>query len=247
LEYFICEIIKPIKRRNSKTALNKNKSMNKVLSVHTCVEHCLYRFLRDGQCYNGQSPYACKEFKHRANGIDLEKISSGLKDRLRDSIVLGYRRQAERNKATTLIDSGTEEVFTRTIPFPLMDGERKRVSPAGVVSYVWFDPEVDRVTKTNRIKVEAHRMHLNHVAPGGGWVNKNVPKSICTECGAMVQYPHDPKKVTVKCWLCVAKEVLIHKNKKLETQDIKTKGTKTNGKRTSIPKRKKVGRRNSRA
>jgi hypothetical protein len=121
------------------------------------------------------------------------------------------------------------------------------VSPAGVVSYVWFDPEVDRVTKTNRIKVEAHRMYLNHVATGGGWVNKNVPKSICTECGAMAQYPHDPKKVTVKCWLCVAKEVLIHKNKKPETQDIKTKGIKTNGKRTSIPKRKKVGGRNSRA
>ena len=138
-------------------------------------------------------------------------------------------------------------MFTKPIPFPPMDEERKRISRDGLVTYVWFDRRVERVTKTKRIAVKKHGAQLKPVATGGGRVNKNVPKSICTKCGAVVQYPHDPKKVTVKCWLCVAKEVLAHKNKKSETQDIKTKGTKNNGKRTSIPKRKKVGRRNPRA
>lgn len=240
---FICEIIKPIKRRNSRTALNKTKSMNKVLSVHTCVEQCLDRFLRDGQCYHGQVPFGCDEFEKQAKEIDIEKMSSELENRLSDSIVLQHQRQAAKNKVTT----DSEEMFTKPIPFPPMDEERKRISRDGLVTYVWFDHRVERVTKTKRIAVKKHGAQLKPVATGGGRVNINVPKSICTKCGAVVQYPHDPKKVTVKCWLCVAKEVLAHKNKKSETQDIKTKGTKNNGKRTSIPKRKKVGRRNPRA
>jgi hypothetical protein len=245
LEYFICEIIKPIKRRNSKTALNKNKSMNKVLSVPTCVEQCLYRFLRDGQCYHGQVPFGCDEFEKQAKGIDIGKMSSELENRLRGSIVLQYRKQAEQNTVT--VNPETEEMFTKPILFPPMDEQRKQVSRDGIVTYVWFDPRVERVTKTKRIAVKRHGTQLKPLATGGGRVNKNVPKSICIECGTIVQYPHDPKKVTVKCWLCVAREVLVHKNKKPETQDIKTEGTKTNGKRTSIPKRKKARRRNSRA
>jgi hypothetical protein len=240
---FICEIIKPIKRRNSKTALNKNKSMNKVLSVHTSVEQCLYRFLRDGQCYNGQVPYGCNEFERQAKEIDIEKMSSELENRLSSSVVLQYQRQAAKNK----VNADSEEMFIKPIPFPPMDEERKRISEDGIVTYVWFDPKVNSTTKTKIIKYEGHETQLKVIATGGGRTNKNVPKSICTECGAMVQYPHDAKKVTVKCWLCVAKKVLAHKNKKPETQDMKTKGTKTNGKRTSIPKRKKTGRRNSRA
>jgi hypothetical protein len=243
--YFVCEIIRPIKRRSSRTALNKNKSMNKVLSVHTCVEQCLYQFLRDGQCYNGQYLCSCKEFKQRIDGIDLEQIASGLRARLKDSIVLKYREQAERNKVTTSTD--TEEVFTKKVLFPPMDEERKRTSSAGVVSYVWFDPKIDRVTKTKKVRVEKHGTGLNQVASGGGSANKKAPKSLCTKCGAWIQYPHDSKTLTVTCWLCVAKEVLAHENKKPETSDTKTKEGKSNGKRTSIPKRKKPGRRSSRA
>jgi hypothetical protein len=230
--YFVCEIIKPIKRRSSRTALNKNKSMNKVLSVHTCLEQCLYQFLRDGQCCHGQVPFGCDEFERQAKEIDIEKMSSELENRLSDSIVLQHQRQAAKNK----VNADSEEMFTKPIPFPPMDEQRKQVSKDGIVTYVWFDPMVEHVTKTKRIAVKRHGTQLKPVATGGGRVNKNVPKSICTEC---------PKKVTVKCWLCVAKEVLVHKNKKPETQDIKTRGTKTNGKRTSIPRRKKVGRRNS--
>jgi hypothetical protein len=248
LENFICEIIKPIKRRSSRTALNKNKSMNKVLSLHTCVEQCLYQFLRDGQCYNGKDPNSCKDLKKQANGIDLEKITTDLKDRLKDSIVLQYRDQAERNKVTTSTD--TEEVFTGKVLFPPMDEDRKRVSPAGVVGYVWFDPELDRVTKTKRVKVETHGTQLQHIAAGGGWADYahgKVPKSLCTKCGQWVQYPHDPETRTVICWLCVAKEALADENKKPETPYTKPKEGKSNGKRTSIPKRAKAGRRNSRA
>jgi hypothetical protein len=217
--------------------------MNKVLSVHTCVEQCLYQFLRDGQCYNGQVPFGCNEFEKQAKGINIEKMSSELETKLMGSIVLQYRKQAEQNTVTA--NPETEEIFTKLIPFPPMDEEQKQISKDGIVTYVWFDRKVNSTTKTKIIKNEGNGTQPKVIATGGGRVNKNVPKSICTECGAMVQYPHDPKKVTVKCWLCVAKEVLVHK--KPETQDIKPKGTKTNGKRTSIPKRKKVGRRNPRA
>jgi hypothetical protein len=244
LEHFICEVIKPIKRRSIRAALNKNKSMNKVLSVHTTTEQCLYQFLRDGQCYNGQTPYSCKDFKERANGSNPEQIASGLRARLNGSIVLKYREQAERNKATASTDPETEDVFTKPIPFPPMGEDCKRVSHTGAVSYVWFDPKVDKVTKTKKVKVETHETVLNQVASGGGRVNKKVPKSLCTKCGQWVQYPHDPEKVTVTCWLCVAKEMLAHENKKPETPEPKER--KSNGKRTSIPKRKKAGRRNSR-
>jgi hypothetical protein len=246
VENFICEIIKPIKRRSSRTALNKNKSMNKVLSVHTCIDQCLYQFLRDGQCYNGQNPYACKEFKQRADGIDLEQISSELRGRLKDSTVLKYREMAEQNKVT--ISTETEEVFTKQIPSPTMDKERKRISSAGVVSYVWFDPKTDNVTKTKKLRIETHGTQLNQVAVGGGWVDsihKGAPKSLCTKFGSWVKYPHDPKTLKVTCWLCVAKDVLAYESKKPK-QDTETKEPKPNGKRTSIPKRKKAGRRNSR-
>jgi hypothetical protein len=245
MEYFICEIVKPIKRRSLKTALNKTKSMNKVLSVHTCVEQCLYQFLRDGQCYNGKDPYACKDFRQQTKGINLDQITTELKDRLRDSIVLKYREMAEQNKVT--ISTDTEEVFTKQIPFPPMDQERKRVSSAGVVSYVWFDPKTDSVTRTKKLRIETHGTQLNQVAVGGGLadcVNKGSPKSRCNKCGEWVQYPHDPKTLKVTCWLCVAKEVLAHENKKSETPEPKKE--KSNGKRTSIPKRKKAGRRNPR-
>ena len=245
-KYFICEIIKPIKRRSIKTALNKNKSMNRVLSVHTCIEQCLYQFLRDGQCYNGQDPYACKEFKQRSVGIDLEQISSELRNRLKDSIVLKHRQMAEQNKVNVSID--TEEVLNRQILFPPMDEKHKNVSSAGVVSYVWFDPKTDNVTRTKKMKIETHGTQLNQVAVGGGLADctsKGVPKSRCTKCSDWVQYPHDPKTLKVTCWLCVAKEVLEYENKDPETPEPKKE--KSNGKRTSIPKRKKAGRRNSRA
>ena len=182
--------------------------MNKILSVHTTTKQCLYQFLRDGQCYNGKDPYFCKDFKQRTDGIDLEQITSGLKDRLKDSIVLQYRKQAEQNKVT--ISTDTEEVFTKTIPFPPMDEERKRVSPAGVVSHMWFDPKTDSVTKTKKVKIETRGSRLNQVASGGGSANKKAPKSLCTKCGQWVQYPHDPKTLTVTCWLCVAEEVLAY-------------------------------------
>jgi hypothetical protein len=243
VEHFICEIIKPIKRKSTRTALNKNKSMNKVLSVHTIAEQCLYQFLRDGQCCNGNDPYSCKEFKQQANGINLEKTTTELQGRLNDSIVLQYREQAEQDKVITSTDA--EEVFTKTIPFPPMDKERKRVSPAGVVNYIWFDPETDKVTKTKKVKVETHGSKLNQVATGGGRVEKKAPKSLCVKCGEWVQYPHDPKTMQVTCGLCVAKEVLAHENKKSETPESKEK--KSHGKRTSIPRRKQSGRRNSRA
>jgi hypothetical protein len=200
VENFICEIIKPVKRRNSRTALNKNRSMNKVLSVHNTVDQCLYQFLRDGQCYNGQDPNSCKEFKQRANGIDLERITTELKNRLKDSIVLKYQRRAEQKKVSAISSLQDDD-----------DAEPQ----------------------------------LRVVAPGGGRVNRKAPKSLCTKCGSWVQYPHDSKKVTVTCWLCVAKEVLAHENKKPETPE--PKEGKSNGKRTSIPRRKKAGRRNSRA
>jgi hypothetical protein len=246
MEYFICEIIKPIKRRSSRTALNKNKSMNKVLSGHTCIDQCLYQFLRDGQCYNGQSPYVCKEFKQRSDGVDPGQISLKLRNKLKDSIVLKYREMAEQNKVT--ISTDIEEIFARQIPFPPMDQERKRISSAGVVSYVWFDPKPDNVTKTKKLRIETHGTQLNQVAVGGGLAdcaNKGAPKSLCTKCGSWVKYPHDPKTLKVTCWLCLAKEVMAHENKKPK-QDIKTKETRTDGKRTSIPKRKKAGRRYSR-
>ena len=102
MEHFICEIIKPIKRRSSRTALDKRKSMTKVLSVYTTAEHCLYQSLRDGQCYNGHNPYTCEEFKRRVDGIDLEGITTELKVRLNDSIVLKYRELAERKKISTV-------------------------------------------------------------------------------------------------------------------------------------------------
>lgn len=246
-DFFVCQIIKPIKRRSSQTALNKNKSMNKVLSVHTCAGQCLYQFFRDGHCYNGQDPYACKEFEQQANGIDLEQLAAELKDRLQDSIVLKYREQAEQKKVPPVTDSEADEVFTKTVRFPLMDKERKREGCAGVVSYVWFDPKTDNVTKTKRARIEAHGIRLNHVATGGGRVNEKASKSTCTECGAAVRYPHDPESLKVKCWLCVAKEVLACENKGPENPDTKIKKGKSNGKRTSIPKRKQPGRRNSRA
>jgi hypothetical protein len=202
VEHFICEIIKPIKRRSIKAALNKNKSMNKVLSVHTTAEQCLYQFLRDGKCYNGQDPNACKEFKQRIEGIDLEQITAELKGRLRDSILLKYRQHAEQNKVPVVSD--TQEAD---------DAE----------------------------------LQLSMVASGGDRVNEEAPKSLCTECGAWVQYPHDPKTLQVTCWLCVAKEVFECANEKQETPDTKPKESKPNGKRSSIPKRRQAGGRNSRA
>ena len=174
--------------------------MNLLLSVHTTTEQCLYQFLRDGQCYNGQNPFTCEEFKRRADGIDLEGITTDLKARLNDSIVLKYREQGERKKASAA-------------PIPGDEGEPT----------------------------------LRVIAIGGGRANKKAPKSLCAKCGQWVQFPHDPEKVTVTCWLCVANEVLASENIKPETPDTKPKGGKPNGKRTSIPKRKKAGRRNSRA
>jgi hypothetical protein len=244
LEHFICEIIKPIKRRSIKAALNKNKSINKILCVHTTAEQCLYQFLRDGKCHHGQNPYSCKEFKEWTNGVDLEQIASGLRVKLKDSIVLKYREQAEQNKVINSTD--TQEVFTKPIPFPPIDKERKRVSSAGIVNYIWFDPKTDKVTKTKKVKVKTHGSKLNQVATGGGRTNQDAPKSLCTKCGEWVQYPHDPENLEVTCWLCVAKGVLEYENKKPETSNTKTKESKPNGKRTSIPRRKKSGRRTSR-
>jgi hypothetical protein len=220
LEYFTCEIIKPIKRRSTRTALNKNKSMNKVLSVHTCAEQCLYQSLRDGQCYNGQDPSACKEFKQRASGIVLERITTELKGRLRDSIVLQYQEQAEQNKVSISTDPEVEEVFTRQIPFPPMTEERKQVSPASVVSYVWFDPKNDKITKTKKVDRSTHWTGLNQVTTGAGLANGNAPRSLCTKCGEWVRYPHDPKTLMVECWLCVTKEVLACENKKPKEKSI---------------------------
>jgi ABC-type sulfate/molybdate transport systems ATPase subunit len=141
-----------------------------------------------------------------------------------------------------------EEVFTKQILFPPMDEERKRISSAGVVSYVWFDPKTDKVTRTKKLRIETHGTQLNQVAVGGGLAdcaNNGVPKSLCTNCGGWVKYPHDPKTLQVTCWLCVTKEAMEYKNKKSETPEPKKE--KSNGKRTSIPKRKQAGRRNSRA
>ena len=247
MEYFICEIIKPIKRRSITAALNKNKSMNKVLSAHTCIEHCLYQYLRDGQCCNGKDPQSCKTFLGQTNGVGLEQTTSELKNRLKHSIVLRYRNQADRNKIHISVDSETEEVFVKPIPFPPMNEDRKRISPDGVVSYMWFDPQTDRVTKTKRIRTDKYRKCLKCVAVGGWLAKKSAAKSVCTECGEWVRYPHDTQKVTVKCWLCLAGETLEQDKSDSKTPDIKTKEEKPNGKRTSIPKRKKAGRRNSRA
>jgi len=178
--------------------------MNKVLSVHTTAEQCLYQFLRDGQCYNGQNPYGCKEFKQRAGGIDLEEIATELKTRLNNSIVLKYRKQSEHNKV------------------PVVSGSKE-------------DDDAE--------------LRLRVVATGGGRVNRKAPKSLCTKCGSWVQYPHDPKTLQVTCWLCAAKQALedekYPKNESARNQ--KPKDGKSNAKRTSIPKRKKPGRRNSRA
>jgi hypothetical protein len=200
VEHFICEIIKPIKRRSIKAALNKNKSMNKVLSVHTTVEQCLYQFLRDGKCYNGQNPNSCKEFKQQVNGIDLEQISSEPRTRLKESIVLKYQLRAEQKKALSVLSLQEDDDA---------------------------------------------KLRLRMVALGGGRANMKAPKSLCTKCGSWVHYPHDPEKFTVTCWLCVAIEVLEYENKKTETPEPKER--KFNGKRTSIPRRKKVGGRYSRA
>ena len=202
MKHFICEIIKPIKRRSSRTALDKSKPMNRIISVHTTPQQCLYQYLRDGKCYNGQSSFACKEFKQQAVGIDLEQVTTELKERIKDSIVLKYQERAEGNRVS--VGSGSQEN-------------------------------------------DDNELHLAVIASGGGRVNEKAPKSLCTKCGEWVQYPYDPKTLQVTCWLCVAKEVFECANEKHETPDTKPKEGKSNGKRSSIPRRKKSGRRNSRA
>jgi hypothetical protein len=111
----------------------------------------------------------------------------------------------------------------------------------------WQQAEQKRVPTVSGSKGDDDaEPRLRVVASGGGRVNKKAPKSLCTKFGAWVQYPHDAKTLQVTCWLCVAKEVLAYENKKPE-QDIKPNERKPNGKRTSIPKRKKAGGRNPRA
>lgn len=130
MEHFICEIIKPIKRRSIKAALNKNKSMNKVLSVHTTAEQCLYQFLRDGKCYNGQDPFACEEFNQRAGSIDLKGITTELKARLCDSIVLKHREQAERKKVSAILGSPEkDDVQSRLIVIAAGGGRANKKAP----------------------------------------------------------------------------------------------------------------------
>ena len=56
----------------------------------------------------------------------------------------------ENNKWEQCYPNGTA-VFTKPVYFSPMNNERKQASEDGIVSYVWFDPKKDTVTKTRTI------------------------------------------------------------------------------------------------
>jgi hypothetical protein len=213
MDYFICEITKPIKRRSKRAASDPKKSMNKILSVHTNVKQCLWQMLRDGRCYHGKNPFRCEEFARQAQGVNLDALERELTSRIKDSLVLRHRAEAESKEAYSV-------AIDACLPALLSVVDRKKIE--GRLCLAGLS--------------EGGKLRL--IAGSGPKPDCKLPKSKCIMCGTEVQYPHNPKTKKVTCWLCVANEVYEHEKgiKKPEPKEVKSNEGKNN-----LPGRKPIG------